>query len=386
MRFVIFIIILFICKFAHAENQKYQVVASLEDSWVVYDEKYSAYVPYIEKVHSNIKTISQTLNYPKYERFSLSFYGIENLCIFIDHRLYFIADKNKRYTFNIDSIISRIIPKKRNVFISFWQPDGDLPFKRIYKVLPKTNHDYKNTTTAATAIVVPQEKSLLNNYFIIVVLLLCAVYALLKSRYLNTFQSFHNIKNIFSPLNIDANLLLKPLSGVNLFFILAFCFLLSFVLQSIEYLPAQTGKNGIMTLSGIINPHGPTYLFPLKLPVDAIFIFLLLIIKYCLLLIVSWLLKCRQFIKYHYLDTMSIIQIFGLIFLPIVALLVHKHIVGEAFISNLIFYILIFILCFTLLRTIILLNKLTSFRNLNFFSYICATELIPSIVLVKVLL
>ena len=177
---------------------------------------------------------------------------------------------------------------------------------------------------------------------------------------------------------------------VNLYFMLAFCFLLSFVLQYIGY------QNGIMAQSEYFNLHGSVYLFLLKflrnpspvisLSVVAFFVFFILVIKYYLLLTFSWLLKCRQFIKYHYIDTIRIIQILGLIILPLAAFLVYKNNDIEEFILKFIFYTLIFFFLLILFRTIILINKLTSFRNLYLFSYLCATELIPSIILVKVLM
>ena len=419
------IIILFTSGFAYAEGQQYQKVASLEnnwvsleDDWVVYDKKYAAYVPYIEKLHSNIKVISQTLKAPLNPRppfgeddvqrtsgqhygrqggfgvrgglpFLISFFGVKNLCLFINHKLYFTSDKSKRYIFNIDSIASGN-PESKSVFISFWHPDGDLPFKKIYHVIPKSPELYDTYTNSTAALLLDREKKPINNYLLIVTLILCVIYVLLKSRYSETFKSFYNINNVISPSNIEANILLNPVAGVNLYFMLAFCFLLSFVLQYIEY------QNGIMTQSEYFNLHGSVYLFLLKflenpwpvisLSVVAFFVFFILIIKYYLLLTISWLLKCRQFIKYHYLDTIRIVQILGLILFPLAAFLVYKYNISEGFILKFIFYSFIFFFGFILLRIIILINKLTSFRNLYLFSYLCATELIPSVVLIKLIL
>lgn len=406
MHLIIFNIILFTSGSIYAEKQQYQVVESLADKWVFYDEKYAAYVPYVENLHQNVKVISQTLNctvarnsipvFNKGQRNLISFFGSKNLCLFINHKLCFTSDKRKQYIFDIDSIASGIISENRSVFISFWHPDGDLPFNEIYKITPKTTEIYDIYPNSAATTVLSIEGIPYNDYFLIITLIICIIYVLLKSRYSKTFQNFFNINSIFSPSNIEANKLFNPLASVNLYFMLAFCFLLSFVLQIIEYLPVHASKIGITALSEFINLHRYIYLFLLKFfkappPIISLFvvtllIFSVLVIKYYILLIFSWLLKCRQLVKYHYLDNIRLLQIFGLIILPLIAFLVFKNIVSEEFISKFIFYNLILFLCFIMFRTIILINKLTSFRNIHLFYYLCATELIPSVILIKLIL
>jgi hypothetical protein len=107
-------------------------------------------------------------------------------------------------------------------------------------------------------------------------------------------------------------------------------------------------------------------------------------VKYIFLETIGWIFNLSTIVKIQYYELLKFFFKFNLFVVPLCLVLRSINYIGFPP-SYLAFFILISLLII-LLRISFLIFKLTPFRNLYLFSYLCTTEILPLFIIIKAFL
>jgi hypothetical protein len=113
---------------------------------------------------------------------------------------------------------------------------------------------------------------------------------------------------------------------------------------------------------------------------------ILYFLKYFYLEIVGWIFNLKQLVKMQFFELVKVSLKINLFLVPLA--LVSFYSKGRFIgISNN-FFIYILLICFliSLIRVSSLIFKLMAFRNIYLFSYLCTTEILPLVIIMKLIL
>jgi hypothetical protein len=226
-------------------------------------------------------------------------------------------------------------------------------------------------------IVNPRKERTFSNFFIVGIVLLAMCFAALQNYYPRVVSEYYNIGLAISARERDENLLKsRPLNSTNIYMYVFFSFLVSFVILTLVYFSNSFPEVSIF--------HPTSFFIALwswlKL---ATAIFAILVCKYVLIAYFARLFAVANFINNHIFNFIRL----GLIFVStILFILVFFRLGLIEFSPNSFEMLLLFIIISLMPISFIIFLKLTKstpFKNLHLFSYLCATELIPFVMILS---
>ena len=207
--------------------------------------------------------------------------------------------------------------------------------------------------------------------FIIVmgILLMSGIIALVRTNPAMTFEYFNMVKTFSLKRSDDVNLTVRLASLTNLFF-----FLLCSVAGGVLLFLFQKGK-AIASIDFTNTAHDVGLL--------VVYIFIILITKGVWLRFFAALFDQRNFGLSQYYDYIKVLLMSFIFSLLILLLLVMLGVDWSSWINPLQYFIVIISVVFTVLIFLKLLGQ-GGFTVFHLFSYLCATELIPLIILLNI--
>jgi hypothetical protein len=364
---------------AEFPQENYQAIEDLEESWQVYDTDYKSYIPYLERVHGNVEALHLELNLNNYKGYHLRIQTTRPVYLFVQAQLNRKLADGQIIVLNIDSL--KRIYTQPTVLFSFYNQLGHSvkPSVSIINYIERSSGS--NLQEASVLPLKPREQSGLEDFAIIAAILITALFAFLWNYHPNAFRSYYNLKPLFS-LNIkeDTVLVSRPLSRISMLFILNHSLLLSFLYILIQKSSGKPLLNDriLQTASTFSELF---YYFSLL----SISLFILIIAKYFFLYLLGNLFNLSNVIHVHFYKYLLFSRLFYSLIVPILFVIYLSFPLAISTASQQVIYIII---AFNFIRLVIInfaLNKLTSVKNLYLFSYLCATELTPLLIGIKVL-
>lgn len=355
-----------------ADSLNNVVIADLRSDWLVYNPVYKSYFPLSEE-KEHLISVTQVMDLDKYSSYNLNFLSEPGLSLFINSKLVYRNNSSgqEMVVLGIDTLEKSDGNEKE--VLTFFNSSGKLPLRHFYV----GNSAPGVTTTAKEAVHFPVPRNIepSGSLYILVFLIILTVIAVLRNRYPKKFYELFRFSNVLP--DFDENVVWDIASVPVILFVLvnAFCAaLILFVikkeydLNSLQFLNIFNTRSvlGILIVSGVL--------------------FMIYLMKYLQLRIVGWIFNLKELVRYQFFELMKVSLKINL-FLTILILIFHSSGYFRFGIDfHYFFYFIILSLLIVLFRVGYLTFTLSGFRNVYLFSYLCATEILPLIIIVKLIL
>lgn len=349
-------------------------VAHLSDEWLYYDDEFKTFFPFLKENNVGAKSLSQLIDLDRYKAYSLNFTADPGLTLFIDNKLFYKNESNKVQSekLPIDKLVGPANIEKE--LLTFYHPGGKLPINDLF-IGHTSSQKIVGISQVKPSLMLSRTFNNKQNIFVVTFLVILGVIAVIRNRYPKKFYEFFRFGNIL-PFNEDDVIWdLTNIPVVLMIVVNALCsglvlFLIqeNFNLTTLKFLNVFYNKPfiGIVLASSLF--------------------FVLYIIKYIYLNILGWIFNLSGLVKIQFFELMKVSLKINL-FLAIVTIIMYCSTYFSVKLDfDYFFYFTIISLFIVLLRVGFLSFKLSGFRNIYLFSYLCTTEILPLLIIVKLIL
>lgn len=344
-------------------------VKDLEEDWMMLREDYGL-VPILDKKEFSGDVIHLPIDLDRYKNTLLNISADGRISLFIRDKLIDLLDGNKWY--RIDSLREVY---GDSVIMTFYQHHLD-PYRLHTVLYREVDAALLRQMQAEQVIITPRKINALSDVLIVCLLIIAVYAAAVYAYYPRTMREFFQASRAFSLREVDENLMkTRPLSRVNLLFYLLLSMMGAWILVGLVQLSGMHLRQQLFQFDGFIG--GLLVWVRLTLILGG-FIFL----KYVLVRTFKSLFSIPGFLNNHFYNY---VRIGLLLYLAIIAgmLLTYFaiHVVSEAFYFN----VLYLLAGLYFLRSLVIFFKLmnsSSYSILHLFSYLCATELVPLMLII----
>ncbi len=350
--------------------QSLNLVESLDDQWIVYDDELGNYVPYLPNYHGDVAKKHLLLSVEQWKDFYLNIEASEGTLIFVNNTLFQKVEEGK-----INIPLKDLSADTSVLLTVFKQPFLSAELKASILQYEELVPGFEG---AQKAIERRAEKSLSDrNTYTILTMIMLAGMALLSQSSIPILNS--------SGLSSYVSYFFKrkaPETRVNA---LAFLTFITFYGLGFSYYYI------IITSLRDSNSGLQEYLiFPNSILGSFLSLFLLmslfLIARFIFMLLMSVLYDFRKATTIHIQEFMNIYQIY-LVFLVVLGGILHFSVLSN---PSLIYKIALAFVIFTSILNVVLvsyrINKAFPFKKVYLFSYLCATEILPTLFLINFLI
>ncbi|MEZ0485036.1 DUF4271 domain-containing protein [Fibrella aquatica] len=352
--------------------QAYFPVHDFEQEFVIYDEAFKAYVPFIAEQHNTENALSASVDIESNRHYKLLIHSKKDGFLFINAALRRKCPANQWLVFDIDSL--HRLYRQPQLFLTLYGPASVGNWKLLIGY-PRAAANQTIRLDDDLLSVRPRNRSPYGNFFSLGLLFLLASHAFLYTFFRRAFELFYNPLNLIRLATPDESFVVnRPLSRISLAFTLNLSFLLAFLFVYIQHLDAH-----LFGLSGLFMPQQTFVWVLISYVVICLLIFVLLISKYLLIAAVGSLYKYEALVNIHYFKVLQSSLLFSTLIVLVVSALDSTVSITDISVS----YVLIPCICFYLSRLFWLyltFVRLMSVKNLYLFSYLCIVELIPLVV------
>ncbi len=356
------------------------IVKSLDEDWLIYSKQYATYIPVTNQEIANHRILHQWINVASYTNFELMVVLPTQSTLFINNLL---IDRNvSSSTINkLLPISSLMVDYSSNFFVSIYNTAAQVQIPKMYivsvheKMLASNN--FKNQISAFQPSI--RKRSYAHQGSIMIFLVAIFLIATIKNTDNEISFSFLGFRNILS------NNLLEDTQLLHLwrFSILGIIYLTSLLMA---FLAQYSVQSPIIfdTAQQLFAHHSDNNFLNILLLSSWIFAFFLL--RFLALNTLGWFFKQDQLVKIHFFDNIKLL-------LKCMILLSLTYFIAD--LSGLISHqtlaiwlrvCLILTLILLLIKNLYITTKITHFRNLYLFSYLCISEILPTLFLIRFLL
>jgi Domain of unknown function (DUF4271) len=347
-------------------------IKNLSEDWLVFDDIFKDYVPYIKSRHAGYQSFSQYFDIENYRGYKLCIFTKADSYLFINGKLQRKLPTNNWLQMNIDSLY-RANNKTYKLLVTLYSdtPGLENSFAIVSHKLIKSDALFIDNSQQ-TAIKL-RDFSNFGNFSILFSLFLFAFVAFLFNFENSLLAKYFNIKDLFTiGKRFDTVAVNRPFDIGNIFYLIILSFSISLLLLVIEH-----NFFSIIPKFLTVNEK-PSFLSLISQFFNLSFLILVLfLLKYFFLSIFGNLYQLDKITNLHYF---KILQSTG-IFIFIIGILATTFLIYPITNStqNKATFIIL-IASFYILRLLLLffiIIKLVSVKNLYLFSYLCIVELIP---------
>jgi hypothetical protein len=346
---------------------------TLNDNWLVQDELSGQLVPLTKQI--DVKALHQWVYIDESQPFRISFAAPKATSLFLNNKLIFSADSTHTYSADLTKLSSKIKPFKGKYLLTIWHPEQQPRVKSFQNI-----NNNLNTGHADKEIISVKTREYLNqNVYIILLLFTGLIYGYLRVNYTADFNSLFSADSFMRISALDEGLLAKPIGSLaSILFVLAFSISLSLLIVALH-----TNVHQIKLFNQIIQVSGAD--ITTKVIFYTILIFFVILLKYLFIKVMSFIFGLEQVAGIQYREFVRTLLFLGVL-LPFVMLFYLVFHLSEAgtilTISNIVISLLLII---TTIRVSATVNTKTTILNLHLFSYLCATEVIPLAIMLKLI-
>lgn len=341
--------------------------------WLIYQSQRNQLVPYLPDYHDNARSLHQWVTYDRFTSPKIELAARKNLCLFLDNKLVFLADSTARYTLDLSA---SLVPGQKHL-LTVWHPDMQpnyLSFRSVPEKLAVV------TASQETLLeLLPRQPDNRKSTLILFMIVIGLLYGSLRLTFPTDFASIFRASNYSKVSTLDEGLLSKPIGNwSSVLFILAFALSFALLITAIH-----TQLEDLALLNQLFMAAQADLIS--KVLLYTFIIFLFVIFKYLLLQVMGFIFGVEEVVLTQYREFLRTLLAMGG-FLPLLMLLYLAFASSAPGMVYLVANISITILLiFTVIRTFLTVSKKFSLQNLHLFSYLCATEVIPLMILLKLI-
>jgi hypothetical protein len=350
----------------------------LSDEWLIYEEATNRLILYLPGYHNPAHAYYQWVSIRSKQGFSITFTARKDQSLFLDNRLIFTAPGPASYTLDLAQLLPAGMTTGAHL-LCVWHPETapDISSFANTTLVPPV----KIGKAANTNIFTAQARARGHqgeNVFLCFLLLIGLLYGGIRATYQPSFARIYQVENWWGK-GKDQEFLTKPTATwLNILLILVFSLSLALLLVAIH-----TNIQTIVILRRLFDVPESAIMARVLLYTGLIAGFVLG--KYLFLELMSYIFDVTELVMMQYREFVRTFLFMGL-FLPAVMVLYLSlnQTLPEAVLwaSN---GVVSLMLVGTVVRIARTLSRRVSLLNLHLFSYLCATEVIPLLVLLKLI-
>jgi hypothetical protein len=350
----------------------------LSADWLIYDAPRNSLILYLPDYHSPAQAYYQWVTVRPGHTLPITFAARKDLSLFLDNRLVFTAASPASYTVDLASLLPAQERSGAHL-LCVWQPEvpPNLASFTNAAVVPLA-HTGKASPPTLQAQPRPRGHQG-QNVFLCFLLLIGLLYGGIRANYQPGFARIYQFEGLWSKQANDQDFLTKPtITWLNLLLVLVFALSFALLLVAIH-----TNIQSIVILRRLFDV--PESAIVLRVLLYAALVAGFVLGKYLFLELMGYIFDVTPLVMVQYREFVRTILFMGL-FLPLVMLLYLglNQTLPEAvlWISN---GVVSLMLVGTVVRIARTLHQRASLLNLHLFSYLCATEVIPLVILLKLI-
>jgi hypothetical protein len=349
------------------------------DDWLLHDASGNRLILYLPGYHAPAHTYYQWVRLLPKQPFRLSFAADPGLSLFLDNQLVFTTSKAAKYTIDLAKQVRSKSTNGQHL-LAVWQPDGYPVLTSFTAELQPAAARPASQLSAAShsraMLRLPLSQS--ENVLLLFLLLLGLLYGVVRSAYPAGLARIFQVNELFGSSAEPQSFLARPaFTWLNLGLVMLFSLSLALLLTALH-----TDFSSLPLLQGVLNVPDSAIFVRVLLYTSLILSFILG--KYMLVELLSYIFDLRALVNLHYREFLRTTLLLGLP-LPLVLLLylgLNAHWPPVVELAN---GFVLLLLTFTVLRVGRTLHQKASLLNLHLFAYLCATEVLPLAVLLKLI-
>ncbi|AIZ64973.1 hypothetical protein PK28_03330 [Hymenobacter sp. DG25B] len=347
----------------------------LTNDWLIYNPAQNRLTLYLPDYHPPAHAYYQWVSLKWGQPVPITFTARQNLSLFLDNRLVFTAPEAGVFSLDLARLIPPGSPAARHL-LCVWHPDESPTYTSFVNTVPQPAVQQGQAANA----LLPQERVPgPQNVYIVFLLLIGLGYGGIRATYRPGFTRIYQLSSFWSNSSTDQDFLIKPtITWLNLVLVLVFSLSFALLLVAIH-----TSVQDVPLIRRLFNVPESALVVRVLLYTGLIAAFVLL--KYLYLQVMGYIFDVSGLVMVQYREFIRTILLMGLV-LPFVMLL-YLALNSSApsmvlWVSNGVVALLLLVTVLRIGRT---LNQRASLLNLHLFSYLCATEVLPFIVLLKII-
>jgi len=351
-----------------ADAQQFQTHKQLDDSWYYFDKNQRHQSYNLSKTNTEIFL---TIDRSQPDSAILQMSVNANTSIFIEDQIIGLVNKDKRISYSIDSLFLAYGIDSEQMTIMLLNVDDAIVknskiIKPLFSPLVKTTA-YPNSRVDSD----------FENILLILVLTILVILVYVKAAHSDIWRAYMKWSRILSLKDQgDAIYKLRPFEKGTLTITLVYATLGATCILGLFYLSDFSWPISAYFQSDYV------FLFFVKWLVLVLTLYILVFSKYLLVKSFTRLFDFRGASKIHFYNhvRISMVILFFLLAIELIIIFGFQHVMLFAWLRNIVIILLVvksLIISFKLI-------KLSTYRMFHLFSYLCATEIIPAIILIKI--
>ncbi|QJX47067.1 DUF4271 domain-containing protein [Hymenobacter taeanensis] len=352
--------------------------AGLTSDWLIHDAEGNRLVLYLPDYHSPAHAYYQWLTIRPGKPFPISFTARQGLSLFIDNRLVFTARTPASYTVDLTQLLPAGSTAGSHL-LCVWQEDA-VPNLASFANVAATPVAPKGKTSGAALVAQPRPRGHQGQtVFLCFLLVIGLAYGSIRATYQPGFARIYQVEGLWGKASVEQDFLTKPtITWLNLGLVLLFSLSFALLLVAIH-----TNIQSIVILRRLFDV--PESAIVLRVLLYTALVAGFVIGKYLFLELMGYIFDVTDLVMVQYREFVRTILFMGL-FLPLVMFLylgLNQRLPETVlWVSN---GVVSLLLVGTVLRVARTLHRKASLLNLHLFSYLCATEVIPLVILLKLI-
>ncbi len=353
--------------------------ASLSADWLIHDVARNRLIYYLPGYHQPAHVYYQWVRIERGHPFPLSFAARPGLSLFLDNQLVFTARTATNYSLDLARLLPAQLPHRPHL-LAVWQPDGSPALA-----------SFTGAAAAKAAAGVPVARGGLaqprvrgsqgQNVYLAFLLVLGLCYGAVRTTYQPGMARIFQIDELFgsgSGSDQQAFLAKPAFSLLNLLLVVLFAFSFALLLTAIH-----TDLQNLPLLRRFFDVAETAIV--VRVLVYTLIITLFVLGKYVYLELMAYIFGLQSLVNVQYREFLRTTLLAGL-FLPVVLLLYLSLNAGyPRTVAAAASAVIGVVLVGTVLRVGHTLHRHASLLNLHLFAYLCGTEVLPLLVLLKLI-
>lgn len=350
---------------------------ALSTDWLIHDAGHNRLVFYLSGYHQPAHAYYQWVRVGRSQPFPLSFAAQPGLSLFLDNQLIFTAHTATTYSLDLAQLLPAQLAAGKHL-LAVWQPDGSpalASFSGAGATTAAAGQPAPQAVQAQPRLPGPQGQSVYLGFLLVLGLSYGAVRATYQPGLARIFQ----IEELFGSGSDQQAFLAKPaFSLLNLLLVLLFALSFALLLTAIH-----TNLQNLPLLRRFFDV--PETAIVGRVVLYAAIITIFVFSKYLYVSIMGYIFGLQPLVNIQYREFLRTTLLAGL-FLPLVLLL---YLSLNSSYPNTVAWTAStavgLVLAGTVLRVARTMHHYASLLNLHLFAYLCATEILPLLILLKLI-
>ena len=351
------------------------------DGWLLHDTDGNRLILYLPGYHAPSHSYYQWVQLLPRKPLPLNFGAAKGLSLFLDNQLIFTALRPGSYTLDLSAALPASARAGQHL-LAVWQPDG-YPALGTFSTgqlarpvaAPTAGRPAGPVVAQAAIRLAPSQNE---NVLVVFLLLLGLLYGWLRAAYPAGLARIFQVNELIGSSSEPQAFLARPaFTWLNFGLVLLFALSLALLLTALH-----TDFSNLPLLQRVLSV--PESALVLRVLAYTGLVLGFVLGKFLLVELMSYIFDLRELVNLHFREFLRTSLLLGLL-LPLVLLLYLALNVRWPGVVGLAQGTVLLVLTLTVLRVARTLHREASLLNLHLFAYLCATEILPLAVLLKLI-